>query len=293
MKKGLGGQGVDLLFGEVNVDQMEEKKFYEADIDSIVANKWQPRGEFDAQQLKELSNSIKENGVLQPLIVTRGKSGKINLVAGERRLRASRKAGLKRIPVIEIEIEDEKSLLELALIENIQRTDLNPIEEAEAYRNLIENFGYTQEQTAVKVGKKRSTITNALRLLKLPENILEDIKSGLLSEGHGRTLIKLCDDTEQLNLVREKVLKESLSVRQTESLVKQLTENKKKTQKSTQEKSKKEGISRQLVTTITTELTNKFNSKIAINQNGSRGKIEIEYYSEDDLNRVYSLLLQG
>ncbi len=287
-KKGLGGQGVDVLFGDISIEEAD-KKLYEADIDTISVNRWQPRTDFNRQQLKELSDSIKKNGVLQPLIVTRKDSGKLSLIAGERRLRASKNAGLATVPVIEIEVDDEKSRLELALIENIQRTDLNAVEEAEAYKSLIENFGYTQEETAQRVGKKRTTVTNALRLLKLPVTILNDLKKGLLSEGHGRALIKLINDSEMLKEIRDKVVHESLSVRQTERLVKQLTTADQK--KKNQPKRVKNGLSKRVVKTMTTELTNRFHSKIAINQNGHRGKIEIEYYSEDDLNRLYTLLL--
>lgn len=287
-KTGLGGQGVDLLFGDN--DTTTEEKYFDCSINKIIPNKYQPRTEFNEEDLEELSNSIKENGIIQPLIVTAGEEeNKYSLVAGERRLRASLMAGLKKVPVILMDVKNDDSLLELALIENIQRTDLNAIEEAEAYKNLIEKFNYTQEQTAKKVGKKRTTVTNALRLLKLPENIQQDVKTGLLSEGHARTLIKIQDNSELLAEVREKIIQESLSVRQTEQLVKDLTSPEKNREK--KKEKKKEAISSNYIKTLTTALTNRFNSKIVINQNGSKGKVEIEYHSEDDLKRVYSLLI--
>lgn len=287
-KTGLGGQGVDLLFGDN--DTAAEEKYFDCSINSIIPNKYQPRTEFNEENLEELSNSIKEKGIIQPLIVTAGEEeNKYSLVAGERRLRASRMAGLKKVPVILIDVKNDDSLLELALIENIQRTDLNAIEEAEAYKNLIEKFNYTQEQTAKRVGKKRTTVTNALRLLKLPKNIQQDVKTGVLSEGHARTLIKIQDNSELLTEVREKIIQESLSVRQTEQLVKDLTSPEKSREK--KKEKKKEAISSHYIKTLTTALTNRFNSKIVINQNGSKGKVEIEYNSEDDLKRVYSLLI--
>ena len=159
--KGLG-QGVGLLFSEE-----EEEKYFECDIENIVPNKHQPRTKFNSTDLDELASSIQENGVIQPLIVTATSNDKYELVAGERRLRASKLVGLSHVPVVVMKVENDDSLLELALIENIQRTDLNPIEEAQAYKKLIEKFDYTQEETAKKVGKQRSTITNLLRLLKL------------------------------------------------------------------------------------------------------------------------------
>jgi len=287
-KKVTQGQGINALFG--GNDSVTEKKYFHCSIDKIIPNKYQPRTEFNQDDIEELSNSIKENGIIQPLIVTAGeKENQYCLVAGERRLRASLLAGLKKVPVILIEVENEDSLLELALIENIQRTDLDAIEEAEAYKNMIEKFNYTQEQTAKKVGKKRTTVTNALRLLKLPKNIQQDIKAGALSEGHARTLIKIQDNIELLTEVRAQIIQESLSVRQTEQLIKAINSPEKKTAK--KKEKKKETISSNYIKTLTTALTNRFNSKIFINQNGSKGKVEIEYSSEDDLNRVYSLLI--
>lgn len=281
-KTGLG-QGVGLLFAE------EQEKFFECNINKIVPNKYQPRTNFDANGLEELAHSIREKGIIQPLIVTSGSDGNFELIAGERRLRASKIAGLSHVPVILLEVNNEDSLLELALIENVQRTDLNPIEEAEAYKKLIEKFGYTQEETAKRVGKQRSTVTNMLRLLKLPDFVREDITTGILTEGHGRALVKLVDEPMKLKEIKQMIVKNGLSVRQTEKIIKKASLNKPSTKRTL--KSNSEEIPLSYKNSLITQLTNRLNSKISISQIGSRGKIEIEYYSLDDLDRVTELLL--
>jgi ParB family transcriptional regulator, chromosome partitioning protein len=279
------GQGVGLLFGEE-----EEEKYFFCDIDKIEPNKHQPRTHFRDIDLEELSDSIKENGVIQPLIVRSEEStGIYSLIAGERRLRASKLAGLDQVPVVVMDVENEDSLLELALIENIQRTDLNPLEEAEAYNNLIQKFGYTQEETAKRVGKKRSTITNALRLLNLPDFIKDDIIQGNLSEGHGRALLRISDDLIAVKDIRDLIIQKKLSVRQTEKLVKKSDSSKASKRKQTVPDI--ESLPPSYCKSMINQLTNKLSSKVYINQNGSRGKLEIEYYSSDDLERLISILL--
>ena len=287
MVKKLGlGQGVGLLFGE------EKEKFFECDIAKIVPNKHQPRSDFNPQDLQELSESILEKGVIQPLIVTcNGADDVYELVAGERRLRASKLAGLSHVPVVLIDIENEDSLLEIALIENVQRTDLNPIEEAEAYRKLIEKFGYTQEETAKRVGKQRVTVTNILRLLKLPDSVRKDISAGLLSEGHGRALVRLVDNPLKIQEIRDLVIRNGLSVRQTEKIIKKAANDKVPADKKKIVNS--DEISRSYRNTLTTQMTNYLNTKVSIIHSGTRGKIEVEYYSPDDLERVVALLLAG
>ncbi|HBT97613.1 MAG TPA: hypothetical protein DEB25_08305, partial [Desulfobulbaceae bacterium] len=211
------GQGVSLLFG----DSQDENKFFHCKIECIRPNRFQPRLRFDDSLLVELADSIRENGVIQPLIVKKtAEPNNFELVAGERRLRAAKIAGLAEVPVVVMEIDRDDHLLELALIENVQRTDLNAIEEAEAYQKLIDSFGYTQEETAKRVGKKRSTVTNMLRLLNLPESIKQDVVDALLTEGHARALLRLTDAPELLKKVRDEVVTKQLSVRQTENLVK-------------------------------------------------------------------------
>ncbi len=287
MAKKLGlGQGVGLLFGE------EKEKFFDCDIEKIIPNKHQPRTEFNPRELQDLADSIREKGVIQPLIVTYREEDDIyELVAGERRLRASKMAGLNQVPVVVIDIDNDDSLLELALIENIQRTDLNPIEEAEAYRKLIENFGYTQDETAKRVGKQRSTITNILRLLKLPDSVRKDISSGILSEGHGRAMVRLVDDPLKIQDIRDLVVRNGLSVRQTEKIIKKVANDKGPTEKRKADLSSE--MSKSYRSSLTTQLTNFLNTKVTIVQNGNRGKIEIEYYSADDLDRVIHLLLSN
>ena len=285
MSKKMGlGQGVGLLFGE------QREKYLECDINKIFPNKHQPRSQFNQQDLEELAQSISEKGVIQPLIVTFDTvENRYELIAGERRLRASKLAGLSHVPVVVIDIDDENSLLEIALIENIQRTDLNPIEEADAYRKLIEKFGYTQEETAKRVGKQRSTITNLLRLLKLPELIQRDISIGELSEGHGRALLRLAEEPIKLQEARDTIIKNGLTVRQAEKIIKKFTSNKPTIK--THTNSLKSEIPQSYGNALVTQLTNHLNSKVSLHQNGSRGKIEIEYYSLDDFERLFSILL--
>ncbi len=283
-KTGLG-QGADMLFG-VNG---EKESYFLCDVNKIVPNREQPRTHFSEESLEELAQSIRENGVIQPLIVTDGDDDTYSLIAGERRLRASILAGLREVPVVTMEVSDDNTLLELALIENIQRTDLNPIEEAEAYQRLIEKFNYTQEEAAKKVGKKRSTVSNSLRLLNLPDSIKEDIVAGLLSEGHGRALLRVANNHLVLKEIRDKVVEKKLSVRQTENLVKRATVTA-KTQRLTSEV-KPQALSAADCKSLVNQLTNRLSSKVTIHQNGARGKLEIEYYSTDDLDRLLAIIL--
>ena len=281
------GQGVGLLFG----NDGEEEKFFECDIEHIAPNKFQPRVHFDDENLQELAESIRENGIIQPLIVTRSSTeGAYELIAGERRLRASKLIGLAKVPVVVMDVTKEDTLLELALIENVQRTDLNPIEEAEAYQKLIGRFGYTQEDTARRVGKKRSTISNLLRLLNLPEFIKQDVIDGVLSEGHARALLRLNDDLTTMKEVRDLIVKKSLSVRQTEKLVRKTTSDPARTSAPSAGKTSST-LPDTYCKALINQLTNKLSAKVLIHQNGSRGKLEIEYYSSDDLERLISLIM--
>jgi ParB family transcriptional regulator, chromosome partitioning protein len=281
-KTGLG-QGVHLLFEE------EQERYFECNINQISPNKYQPRSNFSESDLHELALSIKEQGVIQPLIIRAASNDTFELIAGERRLRAAKLAGLSTVPVVRIDVDDEKSLLELALIENIQRTDLNAIEEAEAYQNLIERFGHTQDETAKRVGKNRSTVANTLRLLKLPTNLQTDVRTGVLSEGHGRALVRLIDNPVQLQEVRNLVVEGGLSVRQTEKLIKKAGLSPRPKKEVLREKSGE--IPTSYKNALLTQLTNRLNAKVQIHHQGGRGKIEIDYYSLDDLDRLTTLLL--
>ncbi len=283
IKKGLG-RGVDLLF---NQEQVEEK-YFECGIENILPNQYQPRSYFDEGSLKELADSIAANGIIQPLVVVSNTDGSYGLIAGERRLRASKILGLETVPVVLREITGDDELLELALIENVQRKDLNPIEEAEAYEKLIKVFSYTQEQAAQKVGKKRSTVTNRLRLLQLPDFIKDDISKSLLTEGHARALLRLSEDSSAMKEARDQIVAKGLSVRQAEKL----TSRMRQTRKSGNTSSPKEShaIPTSFSNSLLTRMTNKLHSKVQLVQNGSRGKLEIEYYSLDDLERLIDLI---
>ena len=281
------GQGVSALFG----DSTNEEKYFQCNVDLIAPNKHQPRQYFDDESLDELAQSISENGVIQPLIVSRLSPTSYILIAGERRLRAAKRAGLKNVPVVVQSIDNDDSLLELALIENIQRTDLNPLEEAEGYKNLIDRFGYTQEEAARRVGKKRSTVTNALRLLLLPDYLKEDISSQRLSEGHGRALLRVVDDPATLKEVRDQVIQKQLSVRQTEQLVRRIKKPSTAGKATKSVRRNEKEVPNSYRKALENQLTNRLNSRVAINQNGSRGKIEIEYYSFDDLERLVTIVM--
>jgi ParB family chromosome partitioning protein len=277
------GQGVSLLFG----DSGDENKFFNCKIDRIHPNRFQPRQRFDDDLLAELADSIRENGVIQPLIVKKtSEADKFELVAGERRLRAAKMAGLTEIPVVVMEIDRDDHLLELALIENIQRTDLNAIEEAEAYQKLIDSFSYTQEQTAKKVGKKRSTITNMLRLLNLPETIKQDVTDAVLSEGHARALLRLIDAPELLKKVRDEVVSKQLSVRQTEKLVK------KESLEPFKEERKREEISPEILQ-LGEKMTLRFGTRVKISETKGKGRVEIEYSSPNEFDRICRMLLDN
>ncbi|MFW2368084.1 MAG: ParB/RepB/Spo0J family partition protein [Desulforhopalus sp.] len=281
---GLDGQGISALFG----DQDSEEMFFECNISQIAPNKHQPRLMFDQAELTELAESIRENGVIQPLIVSRVSKKKYVLIAGERRLRASKMAGLKTVPVVVREITSDDELLEFALIENIQRTDLNPLEEAEAYRKLIDKFGLTQEEAAQKVGKNRSTISNSLRLLQLPEYIKEDLLSGQLTEGHARALLAVLSSPATLKEIRDQIIGKQLSVRQTEKLIKTITRDVSQKEPS---KRREMEFSKSVKKAFENQMTSRLSSQVLISQRGSRGKIEIEYYSYDDLERIIGMVL--
>jgi ParB family chromosome partitioning protein len=248
----------------------------------------QPRGIFDEGKLDELAQSISANGVVQPLIL-RPKQDRFELIAGERRWRAAQRAGLTRVPAIVRNVSDDK-VLELALIENIQREDLNPIEEARAYKNLIDTVGLTQEVVAERVGRDRSYVTNFLRLLRLPEDLQELVQAGRISTGHARTLLGLPDVAAQRRLAR-KIIERDLSVRATEETVRQLTEPR----QGRTAKPAKATVSDPNVRAAETRLRRHFGTQVRIVQaTGSvAGKIELEYYNQADLDRIYGLLVRA
>lgn len=282
-KHGLG-RGVDSLFA-TNPGKIEKKEGGEEakllKISLIQANPSQPRKRFSDEELKELSESIKQFGVIQPLLVK--KQGPIyEIIAGERRFRAAKLAGLTEVPVL-VRSYDEKLSREVSIIENIQREDLNAVEEALAYQSLISEYDLSQEELAERLSKKRTTITNSLRLLKLEEEILNYIREGKLKEGHGRALLAIPERKKRLALARECVEKK-LSVREVE----------KRSQEQTVQKKKKKPLSGQL-SSIFKDLEEKMRENLGtkvkiIPKNENKGKLEIEYYSQEDLERIYVLL---
>ncbi len=272
-KKGLG-RGLSSLIGDNDVKISN----YKVSISSITPNKNQPRKLFDKDALDELTNSIKERGIIQPLIVRKSsdQNDKYELIAGERRWQAAQSAGLHEVPVVIIDADNLKSL-EFAIIENVQRKDLNPIEEAESYKNLIENFGYDQEKVSKFIGKSRSHITNSLRLLTLPEKLIDLIRLERLSQGHAKILIGL----ENALLLAEKIIKKQLSVRQTESLVRILKKG-----------SKNINILRDSnVLNTEKELSDKIGMRVFLkNKKNKSGTLTFEYKDLDQLERLIDVI---
>ena len=296
-KKGGLGRGLDALFADVPVTAPEPEEIKKEEsvksgveevpaedrvnyikIHEIMPNVNQPRKTFNEEKIAELADSITEHGIIQPIVVRRKKKG-YEIVAGERRWRAAMKAGLTEVPCLLKELTDEQNML-IAIIENMQREDLNPIEEAEGLHQMVETFGMTQEQVSKSVGKSRPYITNALRLLKLPEYIRIQIAEGELSAGHGRTLITVEDEDLRRQLF-DKILAEGLSVRETEKLVSELSKPKKKPA----QKVKNADIAH-----VEEELKSILGTRVSIIEKGRKGKIEIECYSREELNRLIDLL---
>jgi len=282
--KGINALIPDFEMGVPESHENESAKTTELLIDEISPNRFQPRKYFDDEKLEELVTSIRENGVLQPVLVQKSDTG-YELIVGERRWRASKKAGLKKIPVVVREVTDAQAL-ELAIIENIHRQDLNPIEEAEAYARLADEFALTQEMIAEKVGKSRTAVTNTLRLLKLSRNIKEDLISGKLSMGHARALLGL-DNAGQMEVLRKEIFKQDLTVRQTESRVSRLKQP--VPTKPVSLVSKKNIFIKDLAK----EFERRLGTKVDIKPTKKGGKLVVTYYSDDDLDRIKSLIGQG
>lgn len=303
--KGLG-RGLDALFGDMEVEIVKNGKtktpaagesdistnmtsqeaatdsnaggILYIDINDIKPNVNQPRKAFDEEKLEDLAASIKEHGLIQPVVLRSVGTG-YEIVAGERRWRAARKAGVKEIPCIVRELSDEENML-LAIIENMQREDLNPIEEAEGINQMIDTYGLTQDDVSRSVGKSRPYITNCLRLLKLPEDIQRFVADGQLSAGHARAIVSAGSKEKQIALA-QRAVKEGLSVRQIEKLAKE-SKNSKKPAKPREKNADVKRVERDLKEALGTRVT--------LNQKGKKGKIEIEYYSKDELERLIDLL---
>ena len=287
-RKALGrGFGALLKSVEEVPQRNTEDNIQHLDIKEISFNAKQPRNFIDETKLSELAQSIKIKGVIQPILVRaiENVSNKFELVAGERRLRASKLAGFDKVPAI-VKVIQDKEMLELALIENIQRADLNPLEESLAYKNLLEEHGYTQDDMAKRVGKSRSAIANLIRLLRLPENIQNEIASYRISVGHARSLLSLENEQDQLDL-KDKIINENISVRETENLVKSISKKPKVVVK----KDKPLDFSEQMKLNQN-RLAEHFSTKIDIKGTGKKGKIEINFNSIDDFNRIFSLIFK-
>ena len=272
-KKGLG-RGLSSLIGDSNIRKSNDK----IPISSIVPNKNQPRKLFEKGSLDELTNSIKQRGIIQPLIVRKAndQDTKFELIAGERRWQAAQSAGLHDVPVVIIEADNLKSL-EFAIIENVQRKDLNPIEEAESYNNLINNFDYDQDKVAKFIGKSRSHISNSLRLLSLPEKIIDLVRNEKLSQGHAKNLVGL----DNVLLLDNKIIKKKLSVRQTESLVRTLKNGAKKIYRSKDAD----------IIAKENELTEKIGMRVILSNNkNNSGTLTFEYKGYDQLDRLISII---
>ena len=280
-KKMALGKGLGALIPEVDTGKEEQKDFFFCDIDLIRPNRFQPRISFSEQDLQELTDSIKAQGILQPLLVRKDEDG-YELIAGERRLRAAKRARLSQVPVVLKRVNDDK-LLEMAIVENIQRENLNPIEEAEAYHQLITQLNLTQDQASARVGKSRSAVANFLRLRQLPEQIKESITDGSLSMGHARAILGAEASSQQLAAWRS-VMAKGLSVRQTEALVRNLKSEKKKPRVS---RNRTEEI---YLSGLAEDLSRHFGTKIIIKKIGQKGKVEIEFYNDDDLERLIQRL---
>ena len=281
-KYGLG-KGLRALIPENALEEETEikKNAIFIDIDLISANKTQPRKNFDEQKILQLSQSIQEHGIIQPLILNKTGDDTYSIVAGERRWRAAKLANIKEVPAIIMNLSD-KEILEISLIENIQRQDLNPIEEALAYKRLINDFNLTQEELSVKIGKSRTAITNCMRLLNLDSRVQEYVIDGVITEGHGRALLGVEDGELQYKL-SQNIIDENLTVRDIEKIVKNLNSSK---------STKKDNIKKEnpYYVDIKEKLEELFGTKVSLMDKKNKGKIEIEYYSQEDLQRILDVL---
>ncbi|MBW1765102.1 MAG: ParB/RepB/Spo0J family partition protein [Deltaproteobacteria bacterium] len=275
------GKGLSALIPNADQQEIGSDGYFQCPIEDIQPNPYQPRLSFSEPELEELILSIRENGVITPILLSKTDNG-YQLIAGERRWRAAQRAGLDRIPAVVRETTAVETL-ELALIENIHRQDLSPIEEALAYQRWLEDMGTTQEVLARKMGKDRSTITNMLRLLNLPRNIQKDLIEGRLTMGHSRVLAGLKTSQEQ-QLVRDKIIKGALSVRQTEGLVKRLQA------KDSNSNKNKEGALDSYIQSIATNLEQSLGTRVKIKRRGKKGSINILFHSDEELDRLIECL---
>jgi ParB family chromosome partitioning protein len=285
VSKGLG-RGLGALLGG---DDEENKQVKETgqktlSLHLLTPNPNQPRKAFKEEALKELTDSIKEKGIIQPILVEPGEDGKYLIVAGERRYRAATAAGLDEVPVV-IHNYSEAETLEIALIENIQRQDLSAVEEARAYKHLMDTYGYSQEEVSKKVSKSRSAVANALRILKLPEDMLEALTLGDISAGHGRALLSVVNPADQ-RLLYSRILSSGLSVREAEAMSGELNKG---IRPAGEAKKAKKNLVPELLQ-IEQKFIDALGTRVNVRGNGKKGKIEIDYYSSEDLERIFQIL---
>jgi ParB family chromosome partitioning protein len=276
------GKGLSALIPEESGENISENNRMLISINKIKCDEEQPRKLFDSEKIAELAESIKTHGIIQPLILRKHLEDQYIIVAGERRWRAAKMAGLKEIPSIIMELSD-RDILEISLIENIQRQDLNPIEEALAYRKLLNDFNITQEELSKRIGKSRVAIANTIRLTNLDDRVQQYIIESIITEGHGRVLLSISDKQKQYELAQQ-VIDEKLSVRELERLIKRFNE---------EEKEKIVWSSDDLnpyYKEIKNQLQNYFGTKVNVSNKKNKGKIEIEYYSEEDLQRILDII---
>jgi len=282
-KKFTLGKGLSALIPEEPEDFRDKNNDMLISINKIKSDEEQPRKLFDSEKIAELAESIKTHGIIQPLILRKYMEDQYIIVAGERRWRAAKMAGLKEIPAVIMELSD-RDILEISLIENIQRQDLNPIEEALAYRKLLNDFKITQEELSKRIGKSRAAIANTMRLIGLDERVQQYIIESILTEGHGRVLLTISDKQKQYELAQQ-VIDEKLSVRELERLIKKVNDEEEKDNSN-------ENINElnPYYKEIKNQLQNYFGTKVSISNKKNKGKIEIEYYSEEDLQRILDIM---
>ena len=280
-KKRALGRGLDALIPDIEALENRSKEYFQCDIERIHPNRYQPRLRFSEEELEDLTRSVKEQGIIQPLIVRKDHND-YELVTGERRLRAAKKAGLSQVPVIVKSLTDTEMLV-MSIVENVQRQDLNPLEEAEAYYQLITEFELTQDQAAERIGKSRSAIANFLRLRQLPDPIKAGLTDGTLTMGHARALLG-AETSAQQNAAWRAIVLKGLSVREAERLVNRLKTATKKPQKLPADSEQRYFLS------LAEELSHRFGTQVQIKRHGQKGTVAIKFFSDDDLDRLLSLL---
>ncbi|MEM6792467.1 MAG: ParB/RepB/Spo0J family partition protein [Acidobacteriota bacterium] len=285
-RRGLG-RGLNALLGEEPArKETAERSQTDLPVEKLEPNRFQPRTHFEQSGLDELAESIRKQGIVQPIVVTPKGEDRFTIVAGERRWRASQKAGLKKVPVVIRHVNDDQQLLELALVENIQRADLNPVEEAEAYRTLGESFGLSQEEIASRVGKGRTTVTNFLRLLRLPAAVQDLMREGRLSAGRARPLLSLPDAEQQIEIA-EKAVREGLTARDLEALVS--SPRGKASQRAEKKPQEVDVHTREAID----KLTQSLQTRVDIKRKKRGGTVSIHFHSEEELIRLYDRLIGG